>query len=170
LEAVQLLEGGQVAPRAVEALARAAERRAGPDSGIGTKAKRKAITETLRKVSESRMVRYQFEYLLRGVGDGYLQRWSGILRDKPDKIKIEEASRLVAGHLLGLGFSPDKLHRWSTWLQKQRQPPTLADLFEEAEALALSRKAEWTVFIPFRALGRHGQTMPDEWLDPGEAN
>lgn len=170
LEAVQLLEGGKVALGAVEALARTAERRAGPDSGIGTTAKRKAITEILRKVSRSQMVRYQFEYLLRGVGDGYLQRWSGILRDQPDKIKTEEASRLVAGHLLGLGFSPDKLHRWSTWLYRQRQPQTLADLFEEAEALARSRKAEWVVFIPFRALGRHGQTMPDEWLDLGEAS
>ena len=170
LEAVQLLEGEQVALGAVEALARTAERRAGPDSGIGTTAKRKAITETLRKVSKSQMVRYQFEYLLRGVGDGYLQRWSEKLRDQPDKIKTEEASRLVAGHLLGLGFSPDKLHRWSTWLYRQRQPQTLADLFEEAEALARSRKAEWVVFIPFRALGRHGQTMPDEWLDLGEAS
>ena len=131
---------------------------------------RKAITKALGEVSGSRMTMYELEYLLRGVAEAYLQRWSCVLRSEPGKISTEQASRFIAGHLLGLGFSLDKLHRWATWLEKARQPETLGELFEEAEVFAQIKKRTWSVFVPFRVLGQHEQTMPREWLDPGSAN
>ena len=36
--------------------------------------------------------------------------------DDAEVLAPESTSRLLAGHLLGAGFSPDYLHRWATWL------------------------------------------------------
>ena len=126
--------------------------------------------KSLREAARSPMARYKLEYLLTDVVHGYFRRWSAILRDKPREIATERASRLIAGHLLGLGFSPDKLHGWATWLQKGKQPETIADLFEEADALTQLQECEWPVFVPFRALRRYEQTMPSEWLEPEQAS
>ena len=169
LEAARLLSEGHFRKEAVQALVRTAERRAGRDRGIGPPALRTAINECLRDITQSPTATYELEYLLRDVGPGYFERWADVLRSEPGNIATEHASRFIAGHLFGLNFSPDKLHGWITWLEKERQPETLADLFEEAEVFSQVKEREWSVFVPFRRLGRHGQRMPPEWLDPRSA-
>ncbi len=104
LEAVNLLASGHRAGT-VKELARMAERRSGPDLGLGPPAVRSAMTATLRKLQESPenlIARHQLDQLLTGVTTGYLARWSRVLSSDPEALAPEAASRAVAGHLLGL--------------------------------------------------------------------
>ena len=128
-----------------------------------------ATLGTLQKSPDDRVARHQLEGLLISVEANYLTRWSAVLVDDAEVLAPESASRLLAGHLLGTGFSPDYLHRWATWLSTNRPPRTLADLFNEAAEVVLRWARTWQVFVPFIALERHAQQMPPEWLDPAEA-
>ena len=169
LEASQLLETGHLRERAVVDLARTAERRAGPDLGVGPPALRTTLQASLREVHKSPIARYELEYLLKSVGPNYLGRWSEALVSEPGKLATEHASRILAGHLLGLGFSPHYLHRWATWLRQRRKPATLSDVFAEAEKVARRQSQAWSVFVPFDAIDRQEQRMPEEWLEPQAA-
>ena len=169
LEASRLLETGHLRERAVVDLAATAERRAGPDLGVGPPALRAALQALLREVHKSPIARYELEHLLRSVGPNYLGRWSEALVGEPGKLATEQASRSLAGHLLGLGFSADYLHRWATWLGQGQKPATLSDVFAEAEEVARRPSRPWSVFVPFDAIERHEQQMPEEWLEPQAA-
>ena len=168
LEASQLLETGHLRERAVVDLARTAERRAGPDLGVGPPALRRTLQASLREVRKRPIARYELEHLLKSVEPNYLGRWSEALSE-PGKLATEQASRILAGHLLGLGFSPHYLHRWATWLGQRQKPATLSDVFAEAEEVARRQSRTWSVFVPFDAIERHGQRMPEEWLEPQAA-
>ena len=168
LEAVDLLAEGRLLPRTVTELARAAQRRAGPDLGAGPPAVRSALNSTLEKLQnspESPVARHQLDQLLASIATDYLTRWRRVLSAEPEALAPEAASRILAGHLLGLGLSPDHLHRWTTWLARSRTPASLAEVFAEAEKVANRPMRRWDVLVPFVALERHGQQMPTEWLD-----
>ncbi len=167
LEAVDLLASGHRAAT-VKELAQMAERRSGPDLGLGPPAVRSALTATLRRLQKAPgnlIARHQLDQLLTGVTTGYLARWSRVLSSDPEALAPEAASRAVAGHLLGLGFSPDYLHRWVTWLANRQTPASLAEVFNEAEEVACRQPRRWDVLVPFVALARHSQQMPPKWLD-----
>lgn len=138
-EAADLLASGHLRAATVQGLARMAQPRSGPDLGLGPPAVRAALTSTLAKLQErpdSPVARHQLEELLTDVAPDYLARWAQVLSAEPEALAPEAASRLLAGHLLGLGFSPDHLHRWTTWFAKSRTPASLADIFAEADKVA----------------------------------
>lgn len=120
---------------------------------------RAALQALLREVHKSPIARYELEHLLRSVGPNYLGRWSEALKGEPGKLATEQASRSLAGHLLGLGFSAGYLHRWATWLGQGQKPATLSDVFAEAEEVARRPSQTWSVFVPFDAIERHEQRM-----------
>lgn len=168
LEAVDLLADGHLLPRTVTELARTSQRRAGPDLGAGPPAARAALNAALEKLQqspESSVARHQLDHLLADIGTDYLARWRQVLSVEPGALAPEFASRILAGHLLGLGLSPDHLHRWTTWLARSKTPASLAEVFTEAEEVAQRPIRRWEVLVPFAALERHGQQMPTEWLD-----
>lgn len=169
LEASQLLETGHLRERAVVDLVRTAERRAGPDLGVGPAALRATLQASLKEMHKSPIARYELEHLLKSVRPNYLGRWSEALVSEPGKLATEQASRILAGHLLGLGFSPDYLHRWATWLGQGQKPATLSDVFAEGEEVARRQSRRWSVFVPFDAIERREQRMPEEWLEPQAA-
>ena len=171
-EAADLLASDHLRAATVQGLARTAKPRSGPDLGLGPPAVRAALTSTLAKLQEkpdSPVARHQLEELLTDVAPDYLARWAQVLSAEPDALAPEAASRLLAGHLLGLGFSPDHLHRWTTWFAKSRTPASLADIFAEADKVASRQPRRWDVLVPFAALEKHGQEMPPEWLDAAAA-
>jgi len=170
LEAVEFLESGHLREKTVADLARTAERRAGPDLGVGTAGVRSALTTALRAATTDALARFKLEHLLEAIKPSYLQRWSDALAEQPGLVGTELASRLLAGHLLGLGFSPENLHRWATWLRDHNAPKTVADVFAAAEAVAQRQPREWQVLIPFASIERHHQTMPREWLEANQVN
>ncbi len=168
LEALAFLETGHLRERTVVDLSATAQRRAGPDLGVGPPAIRSALRSALRAAPGNTLGRYQLEHLLMTIRENYLGRWSDALSDEPGRIGTEEASRLLAGHLLGLGFSPESLHRWAVWFGKTKRASSLAELFDEAEQVARRPTHNWTVLIPFGSIERHEQTMPPEWLEPAD--
>lgn len=171
LEAVDLFESGHLRAAAVEDLLATASRRAYSDLGVGAPAVRSALEaalSALRKKPADAVSRYQLEQLLAGIEADYLARWSLVLADGAESLAPESASRFLAGHLLGVGFSPDYLHRWTTWLATNRPPDSLASLFSEADGVARRPAHAWQVLVPFTALERRRQRMPAEWLGPAE--
>ncbi len=172
LEAVELLKSGYVRPATVQELASTAQRRAGPDFGVGPKGVRSALQATLAKLQQhplDQVSRHQLDFLLDGAETDYLKRWGAADRGDVAALGPESISRLLAGHLLSKGFSPDYLHRWVTWLTTNKMPHTLSDLFIKAQAVAVRPTRSWEVFVPLIAIERHEQRMPPEWLDPTEA-
>ena len=165
LEASQLLESGHLHSRVVADLAKAAKRRAGPDIGIDPSAVRSTVCAALTEVHTSQIARYELEHLLESIGSDYLGRWSEELMSDQKTLSIERASRVLASHMLDLGFHPDLLHRWVTLLSRRKKPSTLSDLFAKAKKLARRRSRLWTVFVPFSEIEHHGQDMPDQWLE-----
>ncbi len=170
LEALHFLESGHLREKTVADLARTAERRAGPDLGVGTAGVRSALTTTLKAAPNDALGRFKLEHLLNTIKPNYLGRWSDALADEPGRIDTELASRLLAGHLLGLGFSPESLHRWATWLRDQNTPQSLAEVFSEAGNVARRQPHVWQVLIPFSSIERHDQVMPDEWMEADQVN
>lgn len=172
LEALDLLKSGHVRPATVKELARTARRRAGRDLAVGSQAVRTGLEAALVKLQDNPadvVARHQLDFLLQGVETDYLQRWSAVPPGDIAALAPESISRLLAGHLLGMGFSPDYLHRWTTWLIHNRQPVTFTDLFIEAHEVAARPTRSWQVLVPFAALERHEQQMPPEWLDAAGA-
>ena len=172
LEAVDLLESGHLRSVTVKELAGTARRRAGPDLGMGSQASRSALETALSRLHRDPadlVARHQLDFLLEGAEPSYFERWGAADPSEVAELGPESISRLLAGHLLGTGFSPDYLHRWATWLTTNRLPQDLADVFTEAQAVAVRPTRSWVVFVPFIALERHDQRMPPEWLEPEEA-
>ena len=74
--------------------------------------------KSLREAARSPMARYKLEYLLTDVVHGYFQRVVGDTSGQTQRDRNRTGVSAHRGHLLGLGFSPDKLHGWATWLQE----------------------------------------------------
>ena len=163
-EALAFMQTEHLTERAVDDLARTAVRRAGPDLGVGAREVRSALTMALKAAPKDDLARLKVEHLLTIIKPNYLGRWSDSLAGDPRALSTEAASRLLAGHLLGLGFSPENLHRWANWLQSQQPPDSLSDIFAEAEEVARRQPQVWQILIPFSSIERHDQAMPAEWL------
>ncbi len=175
-EALKFMRTRHLTKETVNDLARTAKCRAGPDLGVGTKKVRSALTKALKTITALKtapkddLIRLKLEHLLTIIKPNYLARWSDALAEKPGVLTTEAASRLLAGHLLGLGFSPNNLHRWAIWLREQQAPNSLSEVFAEAEVVARRKPRVWQILIPFSSIKRHNQEMPDEWLDTKKVN
>jgi hypothetical protein len=105
------------------------------------------------------------QQLVADIEPKYLSRWAASLRTHA-RAKPERTARAIAGHLLDAGFSADFLHRW--WSYKLRYEPDtrpLADIVEDAHALALKQSREYEVLVAFSAFTKRHDSMPAGWLD-----
>jgi len=70
---------------------------------------------------------------------------------------------------LDLGFGANYLHRWWTYkLLHEKAPASLADIVEQAHALARQPAQEFTVLTAFLSSPRSKAGYPADWLAPGE--
>jgi hypothetical protein len=105
------------------------------------------------------------EQLVADIEPKYLGRWAAALRTMA-RPQPERAARAIAGHLLDAAFSADFLHRW--WSFKLRHEPgirSLADIVDDAHALALKSPREYEVLVAFSAFTKRRDSMPSGWLD-----
>jgi hypothetical protein len=170
LESARELEAGQLREAAVRDLAGSAERRAGPDLGVGPSEVRALIVDTLRRLPKSMTARRQLEHLLKAIATNYLRTWRDEFTSSPGVVPTEQISRVIGAHLLDVGHSPEALHRWATWLRSHTPPATVAELLDVAADVADRPRRTWTVFVPFRSLPRHRQKMPEQWREPTDAH
>jgi hypothetical protein len=110
------------------------------------------------------------EQLVADIEPNYLSRWATAIRAR-ERPPAERVDRAIAGHLLDAGFSADFLHRW--WSFKLRHEPgirTLADIVDDAHALALQLPREYEVLAAFSAFTKRPDSMPSGWLDAPETS
>ena len=140
---------------------------AGRDPGLGDRQQHAVLQDALR--SDVRYLGMDFrvlQQLVANIEPKYLARWAAALRGNPPLPKAERAARAVAGHLLDSGFSAGFLHRW--WAYKLRHEPgvrAIADLIEDANALACQVPREFRVLVAFGAFTKRQDSMPSGWLD-----
>ena len=76
----------------------------------------------------------------------------------------------VVSHLLDRGYSANHLHKW--WVRKLRHEPgakSLADILDDAQALATTPHQRFRVLAPLKTgIGKPGQ-RPFEWMNGQDA-
>jgi len=145
---------------------------AGRDPGVGSTQQLSALQNALR--SETRYGGMDYcvlDQLARDIEPKYLARWATALRTIASRPRPERAARGIAAHLLDAGFSAEFLHRW--WSFKLRHEPgikTLADIVDDAHALALQPTRQYKVLVAFSAFTKRTGSMPSGWLDAPEVS
>ena len=86
----------------------------GPDVGIGSPAERSTLTRALKgDVAQGSFDSRVIGSIVDSASRHYLDRWAAALDTAPvPAVGPERVARAIGGHLLGLGFSPEYLHRW----------------------------------------------------------
>lgn len=166
LEATKAVREAILHERSMQDLARSAMSLAGRDPGVGGPQQLGALQSALRSDLRYLGMDYRVvEQLVADIEPKYLGRWAAVLRTAT-RPQPERAARAIAGHLLDAGFSAGFLHRW--WSFKLRHEPgirTLADLVDDAHALALKPSREYEVMVAFSAFTKRQGSMPSGWLD-----
>lgn len=165
LEAVDAVPAGILSDKAVEWLANELSKALGQDEGIAPHS-RSLLQRLLGSPLKPRSGELPaVSRLTDQIDASYLSRWAQqIALGIP--VKPERLARAVASHLLDAEFSPDFLHRWLTYrLSYSRQVYTLAELLEDAHALARTPHADFRVLLTVNsALGTKG-LLPPQWCD-----
>jgi hypothetical protein len=168
LEASEAVRVGVLHETSLGGLANSAQALAGTDPGAGTVPERQTVQGALRAKPRFAGLDYhtiaQHEESCRRT---YFNRWSLALRS-PQHPGAERTARLIAAHLLDLGYSSDYLHRW--WKYHLHHEPAvraLADIVEEAQGLALAQPREFQVLVPVaKAVRWMTGPPPLEWRTP----
>jgi hypothetical protein len=144
---------------------------AGPDIGVGTAAERSTLTTALKgNVAQGSFDLRIIENLAESASRDYLDRWASALDAGAAPVGPERLARAIGGHLLGLGFSPDYLHRWLSYrVRHEDGTRSLADLLRDAHDRVAEPLAEHDVIIPLRrATARVHEVVG--WLPPDTAS
>ena len=166
LEVTEAVRRAILRQNSVEDLSRLAMSLAGTDPGAEAAEQRRTLQAALRTELRYQGMDYRVvQQLVADIEPKYLSRWAASLRTDA-RAKPERTARAIAGHLLDAGFSADFLHRW--WSYKLRYEPEirlLADIVEDAHALALKPSREYEVLVAFSAFTKRHDSMPAGWLD-----
>lgn len=167
LEASEALHNSVLHERALQTLGSSIRRLSGRDPGAGDKHE----LQTLQSLLQKTVVYDGLEYhALRTLADRveskYLKRWAEALRGSKERPKVERTARSVAAHLLDLGFSSNFLHRWWKFkLHHEAETRTLADILEDAHALAQRQVQAYEVLVVLDSAPAARSGYPPEWLN-----
>ena len=173
-EVVEALEGcrvGVLSEQSLRYLLAHAQKAAGIDPGAGSPEERRplqgALSSKPRLGGLDHHLIVQQEAAIRPV---YLARWGEVLRQEA-RPGPERTARSIASHLLDIGYSSDYLHRWWKYqlFHEETQRP-LADLVDDAQALALAPQRNFEVLAPVSSAIHWRPTPPAEWQEPREVS
>lgn len=171
LEATEAARAGVLSEDSVKGLGNACARLAGLDPGTGGEQACRSLQQALTgRLRYDGLDFHTVSHLAEDLEEHYLERWADALR-RPNPPKIERTSRTIAAHLLDLGFGANYLHRW--WTSKvihEKDSYSLADIVEQAHALARKPAREFKVLMAFHSSPRSKSGYPSGWLRPGEVN
>ena len=149
-----------------EDLSRSAMALAGRDPGLGGKQQLESLQRALR--SELRFLGMDYrvvEQLTSEIDSSYLTRWAASLRTQA-RSAAERTARAIAGYLLHNGFSQTFLHRWWSFkLRYEKGVRPLADIVDDAHALAMTPIKKYEVLVAFSAFTKRKDGMPAAWHD-----
>lgn len=129
------------------------------DAGLGEVALRTAIVQHLVTPTDGKKTGLVNESLARSLHQlversrwEYLERWADVIeRGELGASEVELLARMVAAHLLDLGFSGDHLHGWVR-ANSDDDGPSLADLLRMGGEMSRRKPTQYTVYVPFRRL------------------
>lgn len=87
----------------------------------------------------------------RSAETGYLRRWSARVESTPvPQDDVELVARLVAAHLLDIGFSPEHLRGWMK--SKLEEGASVAELIQSASDMARKDSVVYEVWVPYESI------------------
>ncbi len=173
-EVVEALEGyrvGVLSERSLRYLLAHAQKAAGKDPGAGSPKERQLLQGALS--SKPRLGGLGHHLIVRqeaAIRPVYLDRWAEVLRQEA-RPGPERTAHSIASHLLDIGYSSDYLHCWWKYRlfhEETRRP--LADLVDDAQALALAPQRTFEVLAPVSSAIHRKHTPPAEWQTPREVS
>ena len=173
-EVVEALEGyrvGVLSERSLRYLLAHAQKAAGKDPGAGSPKERQLLQGALS--SKPRLGGFGHHLIVRqeaAIRPVYLDRWAEVLRQEA-RPGPERTAHSIASHLLDIGYSSDYLHCWWKYRlfhEETRRP--LADLVDDAQALALAPQRTFEVLAPVSSAIHRRHTPPAEWQTPREVS
>lgn len=170
VEATAAVADGALSPETVNWLKGSLMPMVGPDVGIGSAQERSTLTAALKNdlVANGFAIR-QVAHIASTAESTYLERWAAELR-RSTNIGSERVARAIAGHMLGLGFSPAYLHKWWTFrIRHEEGERSLCDLVDEAHARVSQPPIPHDVIVPLSRATERVQEVPG-WLGPEEAS
>ncbi|MBD3932276.1 integrase [Streptomyces chumphonensis] len=141
----------------------------GPDRGLGDRDLRKELTGLLKcPLPDPSPARRRFKEIIGHVRAGYLERWTAAVNAPGEpQVKPERFSRMVASHLLDLGYSASFLKAWAKDLHQTRA--TTTDISDSAAELARTRARQFDVLVALEKAPRRELAEPLEgWYDKGK--
>lgn len=139
----------------------------GPDRGLGERELRKEITALLNApLVDPSPARRRLREIIDHARAGYLERWA-VAVTQADGPGPERFSRMIAAHLLDLGYSASHLLAWAKELYSDRAD--IADITESAAALARSAPQPFDVLVALRGVPQRELAEPlANWLPKGK--
>ncbi len=172
LEASEAFRASARGKESLKDLLNHAVRLAGTDPGTGEPKQRQLLQQALAtSVPHGGLDFLTVAGITKDIEAQYLSRWSTALADPAARPRPERTARLVASHLLDLGFSSNFLHRW--WTYRIRHEPdtrTLADVLQDAHHLAQGAIRTFDVLIAFETAPRGPAGLPPRWIDAPTAS
>lgn len=166
LEAVGAVRASVLSEDSVGFLLNCAQKEVGIDPGAGSVQERQVLQGSLRQRPRPEGLDFhiikQHQEL---VSSNYLQRWATELRGTSPT--AERTARAITSHLLDRGFSSDFLHRWWKFkLKHEAGARTLADIVDDAHALAQAPTKNFEVVVPVHtSIDNFGVRRPATWRD-----
>lgn len=154
LEASKARREDVLSPETVRFIANDAQTLLGRDPAVGSTAQRRSIGESLNEDLTFEGFAYRkLQTLIPSVKANYLRRVAALVAaDNGDRPTPERTARMIATHLLDLGFSPRYLYRWWDFrLRKEETGRTLAELLDDAARLSERSAQRQRVLVAFRA-------------------
>jgi hypothetical protein len=173
----EVLEGGvarasgTLSPPALRWLQESAIEVAGRDPGVGDVAEHRLLKDQLKAdVVPGGFASTVIGQIADASEERYLERWAVGLAGSRGSIGPERVARFIAGHLLGVGFSPSYLHRW--WTYKIRHEPGerhLHEILADAHDRARQPLRTYPVMVPLRRASARAWRVPG-WLEAAAVN
>ena len=139
---------------------------AGKDPGVGDKKQLGTLQGSLRtELLFEGMDFHVVQQIALEIESQYLTRWAASLRANT-RPAPERTARAIGSHLLDGGFSPTFLHRWWSFkLRYEAGVRPLADVVDDAHAMAQKPTKDYDVLVVFGEFAKRKDAMPAGWLD-----
>jgi hypothetical protein len=165
LEVSKAVRSSILYKNSIEEVSRAAMALAGKDPGVGDKKRLGTLQSSLRTELLFEGMDYcVVQQIASEIEAEYLTRWAASLRTNT-RCAPERTARAIAACLLDSGFSQTFLHRWWSFkLRHEAGVKPLADIVDNAHAMAQKPARDYDVLVAFGEFAKRKE-MPPGWLD-----
>lgn len=170
LEAADATRDGFISDQSLRYLCSHAKSLIGPDQGIDGNLKPEIEALLSLKDQEYRELtaggekRARVEAIIPIINRYYFTNWKTSAAGITATNKSERVARLLAAHMLSLGYSAQFLNKWlSAWTKRHTGSFVIADLISDLDVLANFSHHDYSGLVVFEAAPSPNSTPPMEW-------